>query len=505
MSTKRILLSTIAVMSIATSTFPINTIAQEATESEQVKTETTTKGLSYTYEEAAKKVDEDFYDQYLYSLHYYGVTDEMIATLPEGSVREAAIQYLIQLPTGGDISMPYAHFKKLYPSLFSNDQTTVIQSSSETSENGLSFTYEEAAKRVDQGFYDEYLYSLHYYGVTDKMLAKLPKGSVREAAIQYLIKLPTGGDITMPYAHFKKLYPELFNSTSSNETDSMGDESIISPNHEKLTQHLEQQVEQENVEKETLPFNYTFTTDSGKYTVKYVSLLEPSSAGNQDEKLPMLVVKYEFENTSDQKVIDYAHTWDEHVLFSQFQADSLMKLEPSDYQLDTDNQMFIKSEEIDPNDKIIATAYYQLKDSESPLTLSVLQDETIIDFDLKIEDLLKLPKQSALFFDDNNQGYLFDFNTLYLLNPSQELADQLNLEINSLEDLDLSEEAIIQKEKIPDPQVTALKLENISYRVTKEDKIEILNTDEEVLMSLQSQSNWERFEDADGHSFQIIH
>ncbi|MGF3073302.1 DUF5067 domain-containing protein [Facklamia sp. P13064] len=508
MSIKRRLLSTLSIMSLVAASLPIYTYAQETSEANQTEVETPDKGLSFTYEEAAKRVDEDFYDQYLSSLHYYGITDEMLATLPEGTVREAAIQYLMELPTGGDISMPYAHFKKLYPTFVSITQTSSEQKEPNSTDKGLSYTYEEAAQKVDQGFYDEYLYSLHYYGVTDEMLAKLPKGAVREAAIQYLIKLPTGGDITMPYNNFKKLYPEIFsqsdskpNNQSQTESDNKKEDSI---KHEKLTQHLNEQRVDSEAEKEALPLNYTFVSETGEYTIKYVSLLAPASAGNQDQELPMLVVKYEFENTSDHKVMDYAHTWDQQVFFSQSQQDSTIKLEPGKYQLDPNQEVFPKYEEVDSGEKTRVTAYYQLMDSESPLNISILENETIADFDLNIEDLLNLPNQSSLYLNDSNQGYLFDFDTIYLLNPSQNLADQLEFEIQNFSDFELSEEAKLQMAKITESQTNVIKLENINYCVTEEEQIEVINEDEEVLLTLQSQSNWETFKDLNDQMYQIV-
>ncbi|MGX7107940.1 DUF5067 domain-containing protein [Facklamia miroungae] len=504
MSLRNKLVPTLAILSLVASSLPIGICAQETGEADQTKVENKDNGLSYTYEEAAKKVDEDFYDQYLYSLHYYGVTDQMIANLPEGAVREAAIQYLIELPTGGDVSMPYAHFKKLYPSIVSNTQTSTEKNPSSSEDKGLSYTYAEAAEKVDQGFYDEYLYSLHYYGVTDEMLAKLPEGAVREAAIRYLIKLPTGGDITMPYNNFKKLYPEIFSTSDSDPKNQNKDESESSPKYEQLAHHLNNQKEISQDQKETLPLHYTFKTETGEYLIKYISLLAPNSAGNQDEELPMLVVKYEFKNTSNQIVKDYAHNWDEQVFVSQSQEDSTIKLEPGNYQLDPNQQSFPTFEEVKPREETVVTAYYQLQDLESPLNISILEDDAITDFDLQIESLLKHPKQSALYFDESNHGYLFDFNTIYLLNPSQDVADQLGLEIKNLTDFELSEEVEIQIAKTTEPVANAIQIENIHYQVVENDTIEILNDEEEVILALQTESNWETFEDANEQTFQIV-
>ncbi|MGX7108280.1 DUF5067 domain-containing protein [Facklamia miroungae] len=240
------------------------------------------------------------------------------------------------------------------------------------------------------------------------------------------------------------------------------------------------------------------------FSIKYVSLLAPATAGNQDQVLPMLVVKYEFENTSDQKVMDYAHAWDQQVFFSQFKEDSMNKLEPANYQLDPDQEVFPKYEEVDSGEQTTVTAYYQLMDTESPLTLSIAENETISDFDLKIEDLLKLPNPSALYLNDSNQGYLFDFNTLYVLNPSQDLVNQLDLEIQNPSDFELSKEANVQLEKLNENDVEAIKLENINYQVTEEEQIEVINEYEEVILTLESQSNWNDFEDLNGQMYQIV-
>lgn len=440
-----------------------------------------------------------------------GITQEMIDSVPEEILNQAAFNYLI---TNGNENINYAaaaeYLTLLVPDLANKSSDNNSAEYAPDSEMPRPMTYEEAVAFTDSEFFDAYMNSLKTYGITDEMLAKLPEDSVYNAAIAYLTTRDMLGDIKMPYRHFTHLYPEVLTGEAlSSETTEKRQERAqqATKKQSQLRGHAQENLTNNAMSLKNLPKDASFTSENGTYTIQYLGVLTPLEAGNQNQDTYMLAIKYEFKNTSDKNVTNFENIFEDHLVVTQNVQSNFKPLEISNYQLNEENSTS-KIVEVSPDQKAMGTAYYLLEDTVSPLAISILDGEKISDYSGDLESLIQFPLQSALYQGDADQKYLFDFNTLYLLNPQDELINSLkekkNIEIGSLTSFELSPEAQLQIKKIDAQSSNAIKVNALHYSVDDNQFINVLAEDGSSLLKLKTESGWKSFQDDKGNTFNII-
>nr|WP_306468412.1 DUF5067 domain-containing protein [Facklamia hominis] len=263
----------------------------------------------------------------------------------------------------------------------------------------------------------------------------------------------------MPFRHFTNLYPEVLSKTSDQKTslseeDRKKNSQKSLKKQQQISTHIQNNLKNQQEDLENLPKDFTFNTDSGEYKIKYLATLAPGEAGNQSKDKYMLVIKYQFNNSSDQSTTTYTNEFEDHVQVSQNINGSPTILDTAVYQLE--NQEYAHEiKEVAPGQSIMTTAYYQLENLDSPAIASILIDNEVSDYDLDLKTLIKLPLQSAIYQDESEHAYIFDFNTIYLLYPESEQItnweNNVNVEINNLDSFELSPEATLQANKRESP------------------------------------------------------
>ncbi|WP_257963235.1 DUF5067 domain-containing protein [Facklamia hominis] len=470
---------------------------------------------------AQELIDAGYVETYRGILHSAGVSDEMLNKVSLETLKKAAFNYLITV--GNETVNPEEAGQcllYLVPDLLdtsipenntSSENPIKQENTHQNSKLSMPMSNEEAIAYTNNGFYNTYMNSLKTYGITDDMLAKLPKDAVFNAAINYLTTRDLLGDIKMPFRHFTNLYPEVLSKTSDQKTslseeDRKKNSQKSLKKQQQISTHIQNNLKNQQEDLENLPKDFTFNTDSGEYKIKYLATLAPGEAGNQSQDKYMLVIKYQFNNSSDQSTTTYTNEFEDHVQVSQNINGSPTILDTAVYQLE--NQEYAHEiEEIAPGQSIMATAYYQLENLDSPAIASILIDNEVSDYDLDLNSLIKFPLQSAIYQDESEHGYIFDFNTIYLLYPQSEQItnweNNVNVEINNLDSFELSPEATLQANKLETP-ATAVCLKNITYILGENNKIKVTDDAGNVLLTIQSDDEWQSFYDDKGNIFNIV-
>lgn len=475
--------------------------------------EETTNNMAMDSTEIESLMESGYIETFKGLLYEAGFTDEMLADVPSDTLYTLAENYLRQHGNTSNVAEAYRLAMPEISWIFRSGENSSNLTPPADPVTGdymniqppKPYTEEEAIQKTNDGFLDEYLYSLKYYGITDEMLAQLPENAVYDACVAYITGKTQLGDIMMPYRHFTALYPEVLNSNVKDiQIDSSSkDERIKNANktleqQEKLSQHVNE-IKFENNNIKELPLDFIINTKEGSYTGKYTFLLTPKEAGNISEDNYLFGIKYEFKNTTDHEVKDYKTLVHDFITISQKKDEKVNKLKVAVYELPNQTEQTAITDPVKPGAIVSFNVYYEVINLESPLIASVVADDgKIEDYDLNIDSLIKLPLQSALYFSNDGSGFLFDFNTIYHI-KTKEIEENSNK--SKLDSDDLSVEAKLLLNDLDTSSLIADKFENIHYKITDNGQIEILDESNKLLFTILSDSSWKDFTDGEGNSY----
>lgn len=467
-------------------------------------------------EEEAIKIATDWWAADMRSvLLKEGVTEEMLAKLPEDAVFKAAVAYKMTYATGGDPGLTLHFFQQMYPEAFVNDTEdlpTVLRPKTE----------EEAIEIANNGWADDLRTVLMQMGVTEEMLARLPEDAIFKTAVAYKMTYATGGDPGVSYHFFKMMYPEAFSSEVSELTDEERQLKVdkIVENQKKLSEHIE--APNQKVEIEDLKLNESLVFEFGDYDLQSAYILQPGEAGNQAEDKYMLAVRYEYTNTTDEKVEleAVADEFQSHTTVTQFNEDGKSRhgLIKSTYQLpeeaviedgETDDELVY----VEAGEKTSGGIYFEVTNTQSDLVLSALLDDEVKEFKLDIANLIKLPLASAVYHSESAEptAYVFDFNKLYLVYSNQaDLSEWEGIEhvTSQVDQESLSKEAQGKFElltsKLALEDTTIVEIDTLVLLVN-DDAIEgKVKDNEDTLIELVTSTNWINFQDQSTNTYTIV-
>ena len=240
-----------------------------------------------------------------------------------------------------------------------------------------------------------------------------------------MMNLETGGDPSTTLRFLFEVYPELANVTESSEEES---EESSESSDESSSEDEAEETDETGVEDDLdLLKDQVFEFGQGSYEVDHVFVLRPNEASNESSEDYLLGVMYDFTNLSEEGVNDYQTDWDTSVTVAQTVGDEEVPLDVA-----TNNEVEESQVEflLEANATDSHTVYYELENAEDVAVISVNGEP----FTLNIENLLKLPLQSALYVtEDATQALIFDFKTLYIV--SSEATEVENFNEVAVEDL----------------------------------------------------------------------
>lgn len=367
-----------------------------------------------------------------------------------------------------------------------------IKTSEDTSSEGVEETPEEStqdelprqhtreeAEELANGEWGATFRSHIMSRITEAQLARLPENAIFEAAVAYKMEFPIGVNPNVSFDYLKAMYPEAFvedqEETESQENGETEAE-VVLPDTEgqrNIDEHVEQATESaEETELESLERNQSFIIDSIEYTVKNVYLVEKETREEQEEADYVLDIRYEYNDDVEENINLHEQKWQANTRVTQAVEGEVKPLRYGDIR--TEEEMAELDEtEVRDNSGVV---YYEVTDLSKEATLSVSTDSGVEQFAINLEELLQLPPQSGLFLNTESPkaGYLFDFETLYVLYNSVEEA----LEWDGIEEADVnveveSKEALTQLEQLDNAQELAyVALNDVFYTLNDEGVVE---------------------------------
>lgn len=368
-----------------------------------------------------------------------------------------------------------------------------IKTSEDTSSEGVEETPEEStqdelprqhtreeAEELANGEWGATFRSHIMSRITEAQLARLPENAIFEAAVAYKMEFPIGVNPNVSFDYLKAMYPEAFvedpEETESQENGETEAE-VVLPDTEgqrNIDEHVEQATESaEETELESLERNQSFIIDSIEYTVKNVYLVEKETREEQEEADYVLDIRYEYNDDVEENINLHEQKWQANTRVTQAVEGEVKPLRYGDIR--TEEEMAELDEtEVRDNSGVV---YYEVTDLSKEATLSVSTDSGVEQFAINLEELLQLPPQSGLFLNTESPkaGYLFDFETLYVLYNSVEEA----LEWDGIEEADVnveveSKEALTQLEQLDNAQELAyVALNDVFYTLNDEGVVEV--------------------------------
>lgn len=368
-----------------------------------------------------------------------------------------------------------------------------IKTSEDTSSEGVEETPEEStqdelprqhtreeAEELANGEWGATFCSHIMSRITEAQLARLPENAIFEAAVAYKMEFPIGVNPNVSFDYLKAMYPEAFvedpEETESQENGETEAE-VVLPDTEgqrNIDEHVEQATESaEETELESLERNQSFIIDSIEYTVKNVYLVEKETREEQEEADYVLDIRYEYNDDVEENINLHEQKWQANTRVTQAVEGEVKPLRYGDIR--TEEEMAELDEtEVRDNSGVV---YYEVTDLSKEATLSVSTDSGVEQFAINLEELLQLPPQSGLFLNTESPktGYLFDFETLYVLYNSVEEA----LEWDGIEEADVnveveSKEALTQLEQLDNAQELAyVALNDVFYTLNDEGVVEV--------------------------------
>lgn len=225
-------------------------------------------------------------------------------------------------------------------------------------------------------------------------------------------------------------------------------------------------------------------------------VLRSNEASNESAEDHLLGIMYDFTNLTEEAARDIEADWVGHVSIAQNVNDQEVVLEVSDEASDEEaSQVEVLIEE---NDTITQTVYYELESIEDLAVLSVDGEA----FEVNVENLLKLPLQSAFYVSDNaRQAFIFDFQTLYAAS-----IDPVDMEYFTESRIDtLSDEAKehynLLQEKFAGAEWTLYELK-VDYELDEDESVLVSqavddsdneNAEDQEIGSLYGEDDWEMF------------
>lgn len=331
------------------------------------------------------------------------------------------------------------------------------------------------------------------YGVslTQAQYDAIPADGAYNVLVHHKMSIPTGGDPSTTIRFLFEVYPELANITETSQEES--EESSESEEASESEDRSDNEEETEAPDDLELLKDRLFEFGQGTYQVDHVFVLRPNEASNQSSKDYLLGITYDFTNLSEEDVSDFQSDWDNNVTIIQTVNDQDVQLEVEDNKADDAEESQVQVL-LEANDSDSHTVYYKLDNVEDLAELSVNGEA----FVLNIQNLLKLPPQSALYqTEDATQALIFDFKTLYAISSQPvEMQDFNQTEVENLS----SEAKRLYEQLVSENEVTEWTLyglevnydldEDESVQVTKD--LEDDESEEEIeIAQVNSEDDWE--------------
>ncbi|WP_282919744.1 DUF5067 domain-containing protein [Ignavigranum ruoffiae] len=475
------------------------TLAQEMTANDEQNREN--KGLPprpYTDQEASQQVEDGFYDDmYNAVVNYGGISEEQLAKLPGDPIYDAAFAYKKSTFLGGDPSILYYFFIRMYPSVMNADE-----------QPPKPYTEEEAIRLVKEGFYHVMYNAVVNYGkITEDQLAALPGDPIYDAAVAYKKSTFLGGDPGVLYHFFINMYPEVLNKELkvSDETR-QARVAFVSKNQDLLAREL---VTKELVEQSDSFFKEPIIVENEghNFKIRGAYLIQPAGVGNPNQDQYLLAIQYDYTNQTDQVVASSQAVWSGLSQMDNLTAEGSQQLSLGNYQLASEQTADDIETAIEPGQTKTQTIFYNLESLDQGLMLRLVNQDKVQNYKFEQEDLAKLPPFTGLFLGEAN-NFLFDGQRAYLLYADEASAkawaDQEGVEVKAWTDLSLTPEATLYKEKL-DGEFTAVIFDNIYYTL-QEGKIEMkpfAKADVAAFLSFEPNEDWTSFTDQEGNQYQI--
>lgn len=476
----------------------LTTLAQEMTaDDEEIRDNQGLPPRPYTDKEASQQVENGFYDDmYNAVVNYGGISEEQLAQLPGDPIYDAAFAYKKSTFLGGDPSILYYFFIRMYPSV----AKTVEQPPKP-------YTEEEAIKLVKEGFYNDMYNAVVNYGkISEDQIAALPGDPIYDAAVAYKKSTFLGGDPGVLYHFFINMYPEVLNKDLKvNDENRQARVAFVSKNQDLLAREL---VTKDLVEQSNSFFKepITIENEGNSFKIRGAYLIKPEGLGNPNQDQYLLAIQYDYSNQTDQVVASSQAVWSAISQVNSLTDEGSQQLSLASYQLASEQTADDIETAIEPGQTKTQTIFYNLENLDQGLMLRLVAQDKVENYKLESADLALLPPYSGLFVGDN-ADFLFDGQRAYLLfadaTAGQAWSDKEGVEIKKWSELSLSPEATVQKDKL-EGDLTAVVFNNVQY-VIKDGKVELKafdKADVPAYLTLEPAQAWTSFTDQDGNQYQ---
>lgn len=450
--------------------------SESSSEENPSESEDTEESLSYTYEEALELANGEWGSIFYFYLIRYGVTDDILAQLPEDALIHAAATYKVENPVGSSQQSVIEFFRNMYP------EVDELIANKEIPDLPGTFTYDEALAITIGEWGEIFLSHIKSMGVTDEMLAQLPENAVQEAAVQYKMEFPIGSNPLLSFEFFKNMYPEVFAQSEGTIEDTPKE--VVVPNTEgqkKIDEHIGQiqETSDEELELESIKRNQILNISEIEYKVKSVFLHEVEETESEVVRY-LLGVRYEYNGNDEEKVNRQDESWQANTRFTQSVDGNASVLAMDSYGLQDMIEAQTQANEEESGEEVQevekTTVYYELKDLTTPVIFSVSTDSGVEQFAIDLEELSQLPPQSALYINEESaESYLFDFETLYILNNSVDSLTEL--EGNDQVEWDAAIESKVATELLSDvnnnQELSVVAIKDVYYTLSDDNQVEV--------------------------------
>lgn len=382
------------------------------------------------------------------------MTDEELNLIPNKVVLDILTDYVLNYGTETDIHVIVSYLESYLLGNFNNLSYEDRKASAEKkiSEGNLLVSGPEIM--IEEGL------------ISQEELDRLPDDAFYHVFIEQFTTFPTGGDMSTTLVILKNLYPQAFLEA----IDSGGPEENVENN--KLETESDGQL---------IPYNQSVIAGDLEYLIKRIFVLRPNEVGNQSSDQYMFGIEYSYENKSDETQKDYHENWLIHTNVTQSNDQGAQNLKLGEYLWDyQENQQENQAQSSDPNtvkevkvgEILNRRVYYMMENIEGNINLSVMGNNSTINFEIDTETLLKLPPQSGLYYNETNPlvAYIFDFDKLYLaFSEDATLAEIRHVagETELVQPSALSSEAQFQYDLLmgllEDPELQLLELDQVVY------------------------------------------
>lgn len=355
-----------------------------------------------------------------------------------------------------------------------------------------------------------------YSGLPKEVLAQISDEEYFQAAVAHAMRNPLGGDYGTQIAVFKRTYPKYFEQAdeTTRQTQQSKIEKIQS-DQKKLQETLTQSVQKY----EEVPKELQLEFLEGQFNLEQIYLLVPGEAGNQSEDY-LLGIRFNYTNTTQDEVAAPETIVQLASNMMQFEEEELRILESSIYPIESqvvdETSEKIELDEVEfvlPNEEVTATIYYKVPNSYNDLVWSVVENDQVQSYRLDIEKLLKLPYQSASYYlnSDEQVGYIFDFDKLYLVYRSssdlQQWENKENVEeksdLTTLSDVATSHYQQISAQ-LADDNLKLVELSKVRY-LLDDDEVHVFTGNESVsILKLITETKWDDFKDSNNLLYKLI-